>query len=143
MVLSMVGAGLLLGAIALGARQGLEGVAWGYVAATILTFSLFTSVTLTGLKLPVTRYVGSIGRVVLATLAMSAAIVVARRALAAMGVADPVQFAGLAALGALVYALCLGRRRLVSLVGLLRSHRDVAEPSPFDLGDQPPGQAQA
>jgi hypothetical protein len=139
----MVGAGLLLSAIALGARQGLEGVAWGYVTATILTFSLFTSVTLFGLKLPVTQYVRGIGRVVLATLAMSAAIVAARRGLAAMGVADPIQLAGLVALGAVIYALCLGRRRLAGLAGLVRSRPASAGASPFDLGDQPPGQAQA
>jgi O-antigen/teichoic acid export membrane protein len=143
MTLSMVGAGLLLSGIALGARQGLEGVAWGYVAATTLTFSLFTSVTLFGLKLPAPRYVRSIARIVLATLAMAAAIVAARRALAAMDIADPIQLACLVALGALVYALCLGRRRLVSLAGLLRSRGGSAEALPFDLGDQPPGQAQA
>jgi PST family polysaccharide transporter len=143
MILSMVGAGLLLSAVALGARQGLAGVAWGYVAATILTFSLFTSVTLVSLKLPVARYLRSIGRVVLATLVMSATLVAARRGLAAMDIADPLQLACLVVLGALVYALCLGRRRLVSLAGLLQPRRGSPDASPFDLGDQPPGQTQA
>jgi O-antigen/teichoic acid export membrane protein len=143
MTLSMVGAGLLLSAITLGARQGLEGLAWGYVAATTLTFSLFTSVTLFGLKLPVTQYVRGIGRVVMATLAMALAIVLARRGLVTMRMADPIQLACLVALGAFVYALCLGRRRLVSLAGLLGSPPGRAEASPLDLSDQPPGQAQA
>lgn len=123
LVLSMVGAGLLLTAIALGARSGVHGIAWGYVTATTLNFCLFTAVTLLGLKLPVTQYIRSIGRVALATLAMAAAIVAARYGLAAVGAADPIQLACLVALGVLTYAVCLGRRRLVDLAGLLRSHR--------------------
>ncbi|WP_372784718.1 oligosaccharide flippase family protein [Phenylobacterium sp.] len=143
LVLSMVGATLLLTSIAVGAREGIEGVAWGYVVATTANFGLFTCVTLSGLKLPVMRYVRSLGRVVLATLAATLAIIAARRGLAAIDATDPVQLACLAALGGTVYALCLGRRRLVSLAGRLRSRRDPDETSPFDLDDQPPGQAQA
>ena len=143
LVLSMVGAALLLTAITLGARGGVEGVAWGYVAATTLTFCLFTTVTLRGLRLPLTQYVRSIGRVALAALAMAVAIVAVRRGLTAIGAPDAIQLACLVVLGALTYAVCLGRRRLVGLVSLLQSRRGVPETSGLDLGDQPPGQAQA
>ena len=143
LVLSMVGAGLLLSAIAVGAREGIQEVAWGYVAATTLNFCLFTTVTLFSLKLSVTQYVRNIGRVVLASLAMAAAVVAARRGLAAIGAAAPIQLVCLVALGALTYGVCLGRRRLVGLASLVRSRRDAAEISGLQLGDQPPGQAQA
>jgi PST family polysaccharide transporter len=142
LALSTVGAGLVLTGIALGAREGVRGIAWGYVAATFLNFCLFTTVTLFGLKLPVAQYIRSVGRIALATLAMAAAIIAAGHGLAAVGAPDPSQLACLVALGGLVYALCLGRRRLAGLAALLRPHRG-AETSGLDLGDQPPGQPQA
>jgi PST family polysaccharide transporter len=143
LILSLVGATLLLAAITLGARKGVEGVAWGYVAATTLTFCLFTTVTLRGLRLPLAQYVRGIGRVALATLAMAGAIFAARRGLAAIGAADAIQLAALVTLGAATYATCLGRRRLAGLASLLQSRRGLTETSGLDLGDQPPGQAQA
>jgi PST family polysaccharide transporter len=142
LVLNMVGAGLLLTGIGLGAREGVQGIAWGYVTATTLTFCLFSAVTLVSLQLPVAQAVRSLGRVTAAALAMAVAIVAARRGLTAIGAADAIQLACLVPLGALTYAVCLGRRRLVGLASLLGSNR-APETSGLDLRDQPPGQAQA
>jgi PST family polysaccharide transporter len=136
LLLTLTGAGLLLGALAVGARWGLPGVAWGYVAATSTTFALFTALTLRRLKLPILRFGQSIGRVALATLAMTLAILAARRGLAAAGIGDAFQLAALVALGAAVYAACLGRGRLAGLADLLRTGSapevapEAASPSP-------------
>ena len=99
------------------------------MAATTATFGLFTTWTLRRLKLPALRFARSIGRVVLATLAMALAILAARRGLATLGASDPAQLAGLVGLGAVVYAAVLGPGRLAGLAELVRPRAAAAEPA--------------
>jgi O-antigen/teichoic acid export membrane protein len=115
-----------VGAVAIGTRWGIVGVAAAYAVATILIEPLRAYLTTSALGIPLRRFVFSLAGVAQATAVMAAAMLAAGAALVAAGAPAAVRLILLVALGGVVYvAASLWRSPDVTgeIRGVLRRRR--------------------
>jgi O-antigen/teichoic acid export membrane protein len=108
--LTLIWALATLGAVLLGQRWGIVGVATCYAAVTLVIEPIRTLITTRALGIPFWRLGGSLAGIVQATLLMAATAIGVRHGLVAAGIPAPVRLAAVTILGVVVYgAACRWR----------------------------------
>jgi O-antigen/teichoic acid export membrane protein len=100
---TLLWAGAILAAVALGVQGGITRVAACYAVATVLVEPVHAYLTTRALGIPLGRYVRSLSGVVQSTLLMAAAVLAARKGFAAVGVPASASLVLLVLIGGIVY----------------------------------------
>ncbi len=130
----VLSAAVVIGAFAFSLQYGIKGMAWAYLATSIVLFIPSLAIPMRFIELPVRKVLLATLKPLLGGLLMLGILVALRSALPASFDTNPFVFAGLVVLGILVYAAytwTFNRSSVLQIRELVSaSHKKNASPSP-------------